>query len=114
MLILALTTALVLFAQDTPPVAGQTPADAIAAKVTGEPDPCARRELIVSRYAAELAGRFEDPTPEDLAEFRRMASEMYQASHDMSRPRGAPMIDFDTACSAAQSLAPARQTKDAE
>lgn len=96
-----LAAALILSAQDKPPVVSRTPADAIATKVTGEPDVCARRELIVSQYAAGMAEQLEDPTAEDLAEVRRIASDMYQSSYDLARPRGSPQIDFATACPAA-------------
>ena len=92
--------ALILLAQDLPPVVSQTPADAVATKLTGEPDVCARRELIVSQYAAGMAGQLEDPTPQDLAQVLRIATDMYQSSYDMARPRGAPVIDFATACPA--------------
>lgn len=101
-----LAAALILSAQDNPPVISQTPADAIATRLTGEPDACARRELIVSQHATSLAARLENPTPEDLAQVRRMASDMYQSSYDMARPRGAPEIDFATACPVVNSPAP--------
>lgn len=89
-------------AQDKPPIVSHTPADAIATEVTGEPDACARRELIVSQYAEGMAGQLENPTAADLAQVLRIASDMYQSSYDLARPRGAPVIDFATACPAIQ------------
>ncbi|QDH73760.1 hypothetical protein [Brevundimonas sp. M20] len=100
MISLLLAAALLLAGQDAP--AARTPPhpDAIAAKVTGEPDPCARRATIIDQYVADQARSLETTDPEQLSALRRLAVDMYQNSHDMARPRGAPEVDFRALCDA--------------
>ena len=95
-----LVAALLLPGQDTPPARTLPDPDAIATKVTGEPDPCACRAMIVDQYVADQARSLETTDPEQLSALRRLAVDMYQNSHDMARPRGAPEVDFRALCDA--------------
>lgn len=111
--------ALVLFVQDPSPGVAPSPApadieasnpDAIAARLTGESDPCVRREAVAREQVEQFQRQHPRATAAQLKRIRDLALEMFQASADMSSPQGSPPPDYAAVCAApgAAASGPAR------
>lgn len=96
--------ALALFVQDPPPGASSdieaSGPDAIAAKLTGESDPCVRREAVAREQVEQFQRLHPRATAAQLKRIRDLALDMFQASADMGGPQGSPPPDYAVVCAA--------------